>query len=245
MKKISTGSDSTYDDTAKVKKVLILCTGNSCRSIIAEALINQHIEGVKAYSSGVAPSGRVNPSAKKILKAHHIWDDAYHSKRLDKVMHHHFDLVVTVCDHAKEHCPLFPKPVPTVHIGFEDPDGKPYEAFESTYEAIYTTLLPEIELIFNNRREEKPMKKNVFKTPDGAKIAFTGAVAKQQIVTMVENCSTGNCACMSDATREKINTIEVVGEDGNVELKLTGDVTTKELEEALNRSTLLNRDELC
>ncbi|WP_277619077.1 (2Fe-2S)-binding protein [Sulfurovum riftiae] len=87
---------------------------------------------------------------------------------------------------------------------------------------------------------ERKMEKNVFKTAEGAKIAFTGAVAKQQIITMVENCSTGNCECMSDETREKISNIEVAGEDGNVELKLTGDVTKEELEEALERSKVLN-----
>jgi len=84
------------------------------------------------------------------------------------------------------------------------------------------------------------MKKNVFKTADGAKIAFTGGVAKQQIITMVENCATGSCACMSDETKEKISSMEVAGEDGNVELKLTGDVSKEELEEALERSKVLN-----
>jgi len=220
--------------------VLILCTGNSCRSIIAEALINAKLEGVEAYSSGVAPSGRVNPNAKKVLQAHHIWKETYHSKTLDKVMVHAFDLVVTVCDHAKETCPLFPKPIPKVHIGFEDPDGKSYEAFEETYHAIETTLLPKLKEIFIQNKGEKRMEKNVFKTKEGAKIAFTGAVAKQQIVTMVENCSTGKCECMSDETREKISTIEVSGKDGNVELTLTGDISKEELEKALETSNVFN-----
>lgn len=227
-----------------VRKVLLLCTGNSCRSIIAEALVNKELEGIEAYSSGVTPSGSVNTYAQKVLEAHHAWDDAYRSKTLDEVMHHDFDLVVTVCDHAKEHCPLFPKPVRKIHMGFEDPDGQTYEAFEATYEAIRDRLLPELKRILNDKKETT-MQKNVFKTIDGAKIAFTGAVAKKQILTMVENCSTGQCECMSDATRKKINTIEVAGEDGNVELKLTGNVTTEELEEALNRSALLNANELC
>ena len=126
------------------KKVLVLCTGNSCRSIIAEALINKELDGVSAWSSGVAPGGRVNPNAKKVLEAHDAWDERYHSKKLDQVEDIDFDLVVTVCDHAKESCPVFPKPVKVIHVGFEDPDGKAYEAFEKTYEEIRARLLPKI-----------------------------------------------------------------------------------------------------
>lgn len=126
------------------KKVLVMCTGNSCRSIIGEALINAKLEGIEAYSCGVAPSGRVNPNAKKILKFHGIWNDHYHSKHLDSVLNEDFDLVVTVCDHAHETCPMFPKPVKKIHVSFEDPDGKAYEAFEETYEEISNTLLPAV-----------------------------------------------------------------------------------------------------
>ena len=130
------------------KNVLILCTGNSCRSIIAEALINAQLENIRAYSSGVNPSGRVNLNAKKVLEAHHEWDDSYHSKTLDTLEDIEFDLVVTVCDHAKESCPAFSKPIPTVHIGFDDPDTKEYEAFETTYNEIKQKLLPRVKEIF-------------------------------------------------------------------------------------------------
>ena len=128
-----------------MKKVLIMCTGNSCRSIIGEALVNAFLEGVEAKSCGVAPSGRVNPNAKKVLQEHGIWDERYFSKHLDEVIDEDFDLVVTVCDHAKETCPMFPKPVKKIHVGFEDPDGKPYVAFEKTYDEIKETLLSKIE----------------------------------------------------------------------------------------------------
>jgi arsenate reductase len=127
-----------------MKKVLILCTGNSCRSIIAEAIINAKLDGVEADSSGVRASGRVNPNAKKVLEQHGIWDEKYHSKTIDTVMENAYDLVVTVCDHAHETCPMFPKPVRTIHVGFEDPDGKAYEAFEETYEEIEHELLPKV-----------------------------------------------------------------------------------------------------
>ena len=124
------------------KKVLILCTGNSCRSIIAEALINAELDGITAESSGVKASGRVNPNAKKVLENEGIWQDTYHSKTLDTVIDNDYDLVVTVCDHAHETCPMFPKPVKTIHVAFEDPDGKEFEAFEETLSEIRETLLP-------------------------------------------------------------------------------------------------------
>ena len=126
-------------------KVLILCTGNSCRSIIAEALVNAELEGIEAHSSGVRASGKVNPNARRLLEEKGIWQDRYHSKRLDEVIDNDYDLVITVCDHAHETCPMFPKPVPKIHVGFEDPDGKGYEAFEETYEEIRRVLLPKIE----------------------------------------------------------------------------------------------------
>ena len=126
------------------KKVLVMCTGNSCRSIIGEALINAKLEGIEGYSCGVAPSGRVNPNAKKVLEANNIWNENYHSKHLDAVINKDFDLVVTVCDHAHETCPMFPKPVKKIHVSFEDPDGKTYEAFEETYKEIEAILLPKV-----------------------------------------------------------------------------------------------------
>jgi len=135
----------TIKESKMSKKVLVLCTGNSCRSIIAEALINAELEGVEAESSGVKASGRVNPNAKKLLEEKGIWRERYHSKTLDTVIENDFDLVVTVCDNAKETCPMFPKAVKTIHLSFEDPDGKGYEAFEETYALIKNTLLPVVE----------------------------------------------------------------------------------------------------
>jgi arsenate reductase len=126
------------------KKVLVMCTGNSCRSIIAEALINKELDGAVAQSCGVAPSQKVHPNAKRVLQENNAWDDVYHSKHLDNVIEEDFDLVVTVCSHADETCPTFPKSVKRVHIGFEDPDGKEYDAFIKTFDAIRTELLPKI-----------------------------------------------------------------------------------------------------
>ncbi len=125
------------------KNVLILCTGNSCRSIMAEALINAKMsECVTAQSSGVKASGTVNPHAKALLEEKGYWREDYHSKVIDTVLDTPFDLVVTVCDHAHETCPMFPKAVKTIHMGFEDPSGKAVEEYAKALELIEKELLP-------------------------------------------------------------------------------------------------------
>ncbi len=126
-----------------LKNVLILCTGNSCRSIIAEALINKELSKyIKAYSSGVKASGKVNPNAKKVLEEYDCWKSEYHSKVIEDVLNINYDLVVTVCDNAKESCPIFPQETEVIHVGFEDPDGKEFEEFIKTYKLIKEKLLP-------------------------------------------------------------------------------------------------------
>jgi len=93
--------------------------------------------------------------------------------------------------------------------------------------------------------KENKMNKNVFKTGAGVKIAFTGAVEKQNIVKMVENCATGQCECMSDETKAKISNMEVSGVDGEVNLDLTGDVSKEEIEAALAKSKVINDEKCC
>lgn len=88
------------------------------------------------------------------------------------------------------------------------------------------------------------MNKNVFKTGDGIKISFTGAVEKQNIIKMVENCATGSCECMTDETKQKITDMQVSGKDGDVALDLSGDVSKEEIEAALAKSKVLN-DKCC
>ncbi len=84
------------------------------------------------------------------------------------------------------------------------------------------------------------MNKNVNATGFGVKISFSGEVKKQNIVTMVENCSTGACECMSDETKAKIQDMKVSGVDGEVELNLTGDISKEEIQAALKKSKVLN-----
>lgn len=125
------------------KQVLILCTGNSCRSIMAEAIINAKLNDcVEAQSSGVKASGKVNPHARALLESKGEWRETYHSKVIESVLNTAFDLVITVCDHAKETCPIFPKAVKTIHVGFDDPSGKAVEEYAKTYDLIEKELLP-------------------------------------------------------------------------------------------------------
>ena len=125
-----------------LKKVLILCTGNSCRSIIAEAVLNKYLKGVEAWSSGVKASGKVNPNAKKVLQDDGSWDDKYHSKTLEELDEQEFDIVITVCDNANEKCPIYPASTKVIHVGYEDPDGKNFSAFEKTLKLIKMELIP-------------------------------------------------------------------------------------------------------
>jgi len=125
------------------KNILILCTGNSCRSIMAEALINVKLGScIYAQSSGVKASGTVNSHAKALLEKKGLWRDEYYSKTIETVIDDEFDLVVTVCDNAKETCPIFPKAVRKIHVGFEDPSGKEDLEYVKTLALIEKELLP-------------------------------------------------------------------------------------------------------
>ncbi len=129
-----------------MKKILVLCTGNSCRSIMAEGLLNRYFgDCLQAYSAGSKPTGRVNPNAKRVLEEEGAWRDEYHSKTIDEVQKEApFDLVITVCDSAKESCPVLPG-AKMVHVGFEDPDGKGYEAFEKLAKQMKERLFTVVE----------------------------------------------------------------------------------------------------
>jgi len=85
--------------------------------------------------------------------------------------------------------------------------------------------------------------RNVVKTGEGVKIAFGGSVQQAKIVKMVENCATGQCECMSDESKAKLKDMKVSGRDGDVTLDLVGDLSTEEIEAALERSTVINDKE--
>lgn len=104
-----------------MKKVLILCTGNSCRSQIAHGYL-QHFAGEKAvvYSAGVETHG-VNPKAIAIMKEDGIDISAHTSNNVLEYQGIDFDFVITVCDNAKERCPFFPGRAQKFHYNFPDP----------------------------------------------------------------------------------------------------------------------------
>ena len=102
-------------------KVLFLCTGNSCRSQMAEAWARElRGETVEPYSAGVAPTG-VDPRAAAVMAEVGIDISGRPSTHVDELAGVEFDHVVTVCDHAHETCPLFPGKTRVVHVGFDDP----------------------------------------------------------------------------------------------------------------------------
>jgi arsenate reductase (thioredoxin) len=104
------------------QRVLILCTGNSCRSQMAEGLINELArEKWRARSAGTAPSGTVHPLAIKVMKEIGIDIATARSKSVDEFRNQAFDLVITVCDDAAENCPVWVGTGRRVHIGFPDP----------------------------------------------------------------------------------------------------------------------------
>ena len=104
-----------------MKKVLVLCTGNSCRSQIAEAYL-RHFAGEKAaiYSAGIETHG-VNPRAISTMKEDDIDISQHTSNNIDEYVNIDFDVVITVCDNAKERCPLFPTKAKKFHHNFPDP----------------------------------------------------------------------------------------------------------------------------
>ena len=102
-------------------KILFLCTGNSCRSQMAEGWA-RHLKGnvLEPYSAGTVKS-RLNPYAVRVMAEAGVDISGHWSKNADELKNVSFDWVVTVCDHANENCPYFPGEVRRKHVGFDDP----------------------------------------------------------------------------------------------------------------------------
>jgi arsenate reductase len=109
-------------------KILFLCTGNSCRSQMAEGWAH-HLKGdvLEAYSAGIETHG-LNPNAVKVMAEAGVDISGHHSKHVDTLKNVQFDYVITVCDNARESCPLFRGPAKIIHAGFEDPPRLAKEA---------------------------------------------------------------------------------------------------------------------
>ncbi len=104
------------------KRILILCTGNSCRSQMAEGFLQAFDDTLEVFSAGTHPSHEVHPKAIEVMKEIGIDLSDYVPENVDKYLGQSFDYVITVCGSAKETCPTFTGDVKHhVHIGFEDP----------------------------------------------------------------------------------------------------------------------------
>ena len=106
-----------------MKKVLIVCTGNSCRSQMAEGWLRHFGQGkISAYSAGTHPAV-VHPLAIQVMNETGVDISSHHSKSVDEFLNENLDYVVTVCDNAREECPFIPGTHVTMHMPFEDPSG--------------------------------------------------------------------------------------------------------------------------
>ena len=119
-----------------MRRVLFLCTGNSARSQMAEALL-RHLGGAEfeVFSAGTDPQSEVNKFAIEVLIERGVPTDVLHPKLVNEFVNHEIDLVVTVCDGAKQSCPHFPGVKQMDHWSLEDP-----AAFQGTYDEILFTF---------------------------------------------------------------------------------------------------------
>lgn len=109
-------------------KILFLCTGNSCRSQMAEGWA-RHLKGdvLEAYSAGIETHG-LNPNAVRVMAEAGVDISGHKSKHVDELRNIQFDYVITVCDNARESCPIFSGRAKVMHVGFEDPPRLAREA---------------------------------------------------------------------------------------------------------------------
>jgi arsenate reductase (thioredoxin) len=133
------------------KRVLVLCTGNSCRSQMAEGFVNQLLAGRwQARSAGTAPAASVHPLAVRVMAEAGVDISAGRPEHVGVYLAEPWDLVVTVCDAARETCPVFPRPVPKLHLSFFDPaaaegsDEERLAVFRKVRDEIRERLIPEL-----------------------------------------------------------------------------------------------------
>ncbi len=130
---------------SKPKTVLVLCTGNSCRSQMGEAILNHDLAGlVRGLSAGTLPQPKVADGAIAALKLAGLPTEGLYPKLVDNLLDEPIDLVVSVCDNAKESCPIFPRPVKRIHVPFHDPHGESLERFVQVRDDIRARLVPAV-----------------------------------------------------------------------------------------------------
>lgn len=112
---------------------------------MAEAILNHDLKGqARIISAGTRPQPKVADGAIEALKLACLPVDGLYPKDVNAVMNEEIDLVVTVCDNAKESCPIFPRAVKTIHMPFHDPHGEPLDSFVRVRDDIRRTLAPAV-----------------------------------------------------------------------------------------------------
>ena len=124
-------------------KLIVICTGNTCRSQIAEGLLKSKYPEAEIYSAGTHPEIQVNPYAVKAMAEVGYDISKQYSKLVTDFIHEEFDYVLTVCDSAQETCPVFPNAKNRVHNSFVDPSRSSYESDEHALE-VYKNTVKEI-----------------------------------------------------------------------------------------------------
>ena len=124
-------------------KILVVCTGNSCRSQIAEGLIKNRFSDFEVYSAGTHPENNVNPYAVRAMSEEGYDISAQYPKLVDDFIDETFDYVLTVCDSANELCPIFPNAKNRIHSSFVDPSRASYDSDEHALQ-IYKQTVKEI-----------------------------------------------------------------------------------------------------
>jgi len=139
--------------------VLFVCTHNSARSILAEALL-RHKGGdrYEAFSAGTQP-GQIRPYALQVLAEAGIPTEGLHSKSVGEYVDHRFDFVITVCDRARQECPVFPGAGERLHWGYDDPsavEGSEEEKL-AAYRRVFTLISARLDLFLAVERRQRSM----------------------------------------------------------------------------------------
>ena len=124
-------------------KIIVICTGNTCRSQIAEGLLKSKYPEAEIYSAGTHPEIQVNPYAVQAMAEVGYDISKQYPKLVTDFIHEEFDYVLTVCDSAQETCPVFPNAKNRVHNSFVDPSRSSYESDEHALE-VYKNTVKEI-----------------------------------------------------------------------------------------------------
>ncbi len=124
-------------------KIIVICTGNTCRSQIAEGLLKSKYPDAEIYSAGTYPEIQVNPYAVQAMAEVGYDISKQYPKLVNDFINEEFDYVLTVCNSAQETCPVFPNAIKRVHNSFVDPSRSSYESDEHALE-VYKNTVKEI-----------------------------------------------------------------------------------------------------